>query len=177
MTISSRVFILLATVFVGGCAGTGQTVGSSDSHESLVGAWRSDVQFSSGDFASIHDLEFLYAFSGDRDGGTLTESSNYDAAPPVPPAYGAWRSTGPRTYRARYVFFTTKPPESLDAITKGNGWSPAGRGELTELITLSNDGRSFSSRITLQLFDTAGNPIPNSTSAATGSAQRITGNP
>ena len=53
--------------------------------DELVGAWRSNVQFKSGAFASITDLEFMYVFNA---GGTLTESSNYDGVPPVPPAYG-----------------------------------------------------------------------------------------
>ena len=55
----------------------------------VVGAWRSKVQFETGALAGIKDLEFLYVFNA---GGTLTESSNYDGAPPVPPAYGVWRS-------------------------------------------------------------------------------------
>src|SRR4051812_3339242 len=62
---------------VGGCAS-----------EPLEGAWRSRVQFSSGDFAPVKDLEFLYVFNR---GGTMTESSNYDSLPPSPPAYGVWR--------------------------------------------------------------------------------------
>ena len=51
----------------------------------LAGEWRAQLQFTSGAFASIKDLEFMYSFN---QGGTMTESSNYDASPPVPPAYG-----------------------------------------------------------------------------------------
>ena len=40
----------------------------------LAGAWRGKVQFTSGAFAEIKDLEFMYAFNA---GGTMTESSNY----------------------------------------------------------------------------------------------------
>ena len=36
----------------------------------------------------MKDLEFMYVFNV---GGTMTASSNYDGAPPVPPAYGVWR--------------------------------------------------------------------------------------
>src|SRR5258705_377512 len=75
--------------------------------ERLVGAWRSEVRFTSGDFAAVKDLEFLFVFNR---GGTMTESSNYDSAPPVPPAYGVWRATGGRTFRSKYLFYTTKPP-------------------------------------------------------------------
>jgi hypothetical protein len=51
----------------------------------------------------------------------MTESSNYDASPPVPPAYGVWRAVGD-SYEAKYVFYTTKSPASFDEVTKGNGW-------------------------------------------------------
>ena len=59
----------------------------------LVGAWKSNIQFKDGAFAEVKDLEFLYVFNA---GGTMTESSNYDGSPPVPPAYGAWKEVGPR---------------------------------------------------------------------------------
>lgn len=168
MPTSARL-LLLAAALLTGCAASALSTNAG----AIDGAWRSRVQFDSGDFAAVHDLEFLYAFNGTQDGGTLTESSNYDAAPPVTPAYGVWWRTGPRSFLARYTFFTTRPPASLDEITKGNGWSPAGRGELTESITLSARGDDFSSTLTLQLFNTAGNAIPNSTSTAHGAAQRI----
>jgi hypothetical protein len=136
----------------------------------LVGAWRSDVQFAGGAFAAIKDLQFLYAFDL---GGTLTESSNYDGVPPVPPAYGVWKQTGPATFEALYEFFTTKPPAGLRDLTGGGGWLPSGRGVLTERITLAADGKSFDSTITLQLFDAAGRPIEGG-SDAKGHAVRIT---
>src|SRR6185369_4814252 len=100
----------------------------------LVGAWRSRVQFESGDFAGIKDAEFMYAINA---GGTMTESSNYDCSPPVPPAYGVWRQTGPRQFDLKYVFYMTKPPAHFEDITKGGGWAPAGVGELIEHVTLS----------------------------------------
>src|SRR3990167_7553565 len=67
------------------------------SDDDLVGSWRSRVQFKTGAFVQVKDLEFMYAFNA---GGTMTESSNYDASPPVPPAYGVWRMVGPRQYEA-----------------------------------------------------------------------------
>ena len=90
----------------------------------LVGAWRSSLQFTSGAFASIKDLEFMYLFNS---GGTLTESSNYDGAPPVPPAYGVWRAVSPREYEAKYEFYITAPAPA-EAFKTGAGWLPAGRG-------------------------------------------------
>lgn len=134
----------------------------------LTGGWRSSVQFETGAFAPIKDLRFMYVFHAD---GTLTESSNYDAAPPVPPAYGVWRKTAPNEYEAKYEFFATAPsdPESFE---KGGGWLPAGHGVLTEKITIAPDGRSFTSRIEYEAFDNSGKPIEGG-GTATGKGTRI----
>jgi hypothetical protein len=109
----------------------------------LVGAWRSSVQFETGDFASIKNLEFMYVFNA---GGTLTESSNYDGAPPVPPAYGVWREVAPGEFEAKYEYFATAPSPP-DQFKSGGGWLPSGRGILTERIKVSADGQTFSSTI------------------------------
>ena len=125
--------------------------------DGLVGAWRGRVQFSSGVLAAVNDLDFMYSFNA---GGTMTESSNYDGAPPVPPAYGVWKSTGVRTFRARYEFYCNKAPAAFDEIAKGGGWAPDGHGVLTQEITLSMEGDSFESTIHLELFDRQGHPAP-----------------
>ncbi|HZN55017.1 MAG TPA: hypothetical protein VFB67_06805 [Candidatus Polarisedimenticolaceae bacterium] len=137
---------LVAAALCASCARDGE----------LAGAWRSKVQFADGAFASIKDLEFMYAFNA---GGTMTESSNYDAAPPVPPAYGIWRVTGPNRFEARYEFYASRPP--------------AGRGVFVETITLSDDGRSFTSTIRYEAYDAAGQPIEGGGSA-TGQGERLT---
>jgi len=124
--------------------------------DNLVGAWRGRVQFTSGSIAETKDLEFLYAFNV---GGTMTESSNYDATPPVPPAYGVWRKVGLRKYEAKYQFFQSKAVTTADELVKGGGWSPDGYGILAQKVTLSADGNSFDSRITLELFDKDGKPV------------------
>jgi hypothetical protein len=121
----------------------------------IVGAWRSSIQFGSGAFAPVKDLEFLYVFN---EGGTMTESSNYDAAPPVPPAYGVWRQVKPDEFEARYEFFMTAP-SSAGAFRTGAGWLPSGRGVLTERIKLSRDGQSFTSAIRYEAFDAKGEPM------------------
>jgi hypothetical protein len=136
----------------------------------LIGAWRTKVQFSSGAFASVQDLELLYVYNV---GGTLIESSNYDGAPPVAPAYGVWRQTGPRQYETRYVFFQSKPPASLDQIMQGGGWMPAGHGVLDEKITLAEDGQSYTSTLTYTGFDQSGATVAGGGSA-TATGQRIT---
>jgi len=134
----------------------------------IIGAWRSSLQFSSGAFASIKDLEFMYVFN---QGGTLTESSNYDGAPPVPPAYGAWRAISATEFEAKYEFYVTSPAPP-DAFRAGAGWPPSGRGIFTERITLAADGKTFTSSITYEGFDTHGQPIAGG-GTATGSAVRM----
>ena len=136
----------------------------------LVGQWRATLQFTSGAFAPVKDLEFMYVFNP---GGTMTESSNYDAAPPVPPAYGIWRKVGPREFEAKYEFYVTKAPAAFAEIAKGSGWSPAGRGVFVERIAVSEDGGTFTSKIRYDQYDTAGKPAEGG-GEATGRAVRLT---
>ena len=152
---------LLATLstllMVTGCGdATSPLMGESVERESLAGAWRSQIRFNSGAIAEMKDLEFMYAFNA---GGTLTESSNHDAAPPVPPAYGVWRRTGPHQFEAKYTFYATKAPDTFEDIVKGGGWSPSGYGILTERVTLSADGKSYTSTIAYAPFDSSGKPV------------------
>lgn len=134
----------------------------------LVGAWRSSLQFTTGALASIKDLEFMYVFNA---GGTLTESSNYDGAPPVPPAYGVWRAIGTNEFEAKYEFYVTAPSPP-EAFKTGAGWLPSGRGVFTERTTVAADGQSFTSIIRYEAFDTKGQPAPGG-GEATGRATRI----
>jgi hypothetical protein len=96
----------------------------------LFGAWRASVDVHSGAFAAAKGLEFMYVFHSDR---TMIESSNYDAAPPVPPAYGVWRMIPGRgnEFEAKYEFFTTAPSPP-DQFKTGAGWLPSGRGTRIE---------------------------------------------
>ena len=159
----SRIASLAALFLFAGCtrastpevAPTGATVAPA-AVPPLVGAWENRLQFSSGDLAAIKDWRFLYSFN---QGGTMTESSDYDAAPPVPPAYGVWRQTGPNKFEAKYVFYQTKPPATFKEITSGVGWLPTSRGVLTEHIDLAVDGNSYESTLTYEPFDMADKPI------------------
>jgi hypothetical protein len=135
----------------------------------LVGPWRGGVQFTDGAFAATKDLEFMYVFNV---GGTMTESSNYDASPPVPPAYGVWRRVAERKYEATYAYYWTKPPANLAEITKGNGWTPGGHGVLAQEITLAADGASFESTLRYRVFDQAGKQTEKE-SVATAKATRM----
>jgi hypothetical protein len=161
MTPRSLACIALTATLFAGCA---------PQPDPLVGAWRSSLQFESGAFAEMRDLEFMYVFNA---GGTMTESSNYDAAPPVPPAYGTWRKTGPHTYETAYEYYATAPAEALEFI-KGAGWMPSGHGRLTETITLAADGKSFTSTLKFELYDAKGKPAEGG-GTAKGSAVRIGG--
>lgn len=164
--------VLLVVIVLLGVAGRSQPeplAASETAAPDLAGEWRAQLQFSTGAFASIKDLEFMYVFNP---GGTMTESSNYDASPPVPPAYGIWRKVGTKEFEAKYEFYVTKAPAAFDEIAKGGGWSPAGRGLFVERITLSDDGKSFTSKIKYDQFDAAGKPAEGG-GEATGRGVRL----
>jgi hypothetical protein len=148
----ATISVLAITMLAGAMPGASLAQAAKGSDD-LAGAWRGAMQFTSGAFAETKDLELMYAFA---EGGTMTESSNYDAMPPVPPAYGVWRKVGPGKYEAKYQFFQTKPVSSADELVKGGGWTTNGYGVLTQTFTLSADGNTFESRATLEMFDKDG---------------------
>ncbi len=156
------------TLFIAFLSLPGCTPTPAEKAASLEGAWRSSLQFESGAFAAIKDLEFMYVFNA---GGTLTESSNYDGAPPVPPAYGVWREVGPNEFEAKYEYFANAP-SAPDEFLKGAGWLPSGRGVFTERITLAPDGNSFTSTIHYEAFGPDGEPVEGG-GEAKGRAERI----
>lgn len=119
----------------------------------LSGTWTTKVQFTTGAFSGINDLEFMTVFNK---GGTMTESSNYDGLPPVPPAYGIWKKTGSNRYEARYAYYVTKPPLKFEDVSNGGGWLPDGKGLIHEKITLARNGQTYKSTITLKLYDAKG---------------------
>ncbi|MEP6591215.1 MAG: hypothetical protein ABJC19_08520 [Gemmatimonadota bacterium] len=163
-----RSLVLLVVGLV--ASGCGEAKEASEPQSALVGAWRAKIQFSAGVFAEVKDLEFLYAYN---EGGTMTESSNYDeAANSSPPAYGVWRETGPKTFETKYLFWQTRVPVAADGPGNEGGWLPAGHGVLTEKITLSADGNSYTSTVHYDSFDQAGQPMPIG-GDATGSGTRI----
>jgi hypothetical protein len=170
LTISRVLLVLVVLLGMDGRSDPKPLAASDTAAVDLVGEWRAQLQFSSGAFASIKDLEFMYVFN---QGGTMTESSNYDASPPVPPAYGIWRKVGEREFEAKYEFYVTKAPAKFDEIAKGGGWAPAGRGVFVERITLSGDGKSFTSKIKYDQFDTAGKPAEGG-GEATGRGVKLT---
>jgi len=130
-------------------------VAGTPSSANLQGAWSAKVQFTNGPYAAIKDAEFMLTFN---QGGTMNESSNYDGAPPVPPAYGIWRKTGPNRFEAKYVFYNTKPPTKFEDISGGGGWMPGGKGTLIEKFIILPGGNTYSSTITLKMQDEKGKP-------------------
>lgn len=167
MTARNIAGLVVACAALGACGTFKAATSSNTPAASLSGAWRSQVQFWDGPLGGVKRLEFMYAFHPD---GTLTESSNYDSAPPVPPAYGVWRRTGPREFVAHYEFYMTKPPAA--GVSLAGGWLPAGRGLLDETITLSEDGRSYASTIHLQMLGEDGQPTKDKGDAQ-GTGRRI----
>ena len=155
---------LTVALIVGATPGTSLAQGASSSDD-LVGAWHGAMQFTSGAFAETKDLELMYAFAA---GGTMTESSNYDAMPPVPPAYGVWRKVGARKFEAKYRFFQAKALSSVDELASSGGWAPNGYGVLTQTITLTADGNAFESRATLEMFDKDGKTVGGGEATAKG---------
>ncbi len=148
-----KTLAVLATFLIAGFASTVPSTcvaQAGQRGDNLVGAWQGKLQFTSGAFAENQGSR-VYVRLQRR--GTMTESSNYDAAPPVPPAYGAWKKVGLRKYEAKYHFFQSKPVTTADELIKGGGWAPDGYGILAQKMTLSADGKSFDSRIALELFD------------------------
>jgi hypothetical protein len=157
------VSLISAVILLPGCTPKSPSPqAGSAQDDSLIGAWRAKVQFKSGAFAAVKNLEFMYVLNA---GGTMTESSNYDASPPVPPAYGVWRKIRPRQYELKYVFFMTKPPKVFADIAGGGGWSPGGSGVLLERLTLAEDGKSFTSTMTLDIVDETGKPVESNSVA------------
>jgi hypothetical protein len=124
--------------------------------EGITGAWKGKVQFKTGMYSQIKDLEFMRVFN---EGGTMTESSNYDGAPPVPPAYGIWRKTAEGRYEAGYEFYSNNIPASFEELAKNGGFLPGGYGKVIENITLSDDGKSYKSSIKLTMFDKSGKQV------------------
>lgn len=162
--------VAAALLALGACSKSGpHSDADASAGNLLVGAWRSHISFNSGAFAQIKDLEFMYVFNH---GGTLNESSNYDGAPPVPPAYGVWRSNGPREFEAKYLFYITAPPKKLEELGTGGGWGPAGYGVFVEHITVAADGKSFTSTIDYTAFDPKGKAVEGG-GKAEGSGNRI----
>ena len=154
-TVFANVVIAVCSVILSGCARAAAPPEAGNGP--LIGAWHSKIVFSNGPLTDMKGLQFLYAYNA---GGTMTESSNYDeAANSSPPAYGIWKRIDARTFATKYMFFTTRTPAPGDGATNGNDWWPDGHGIINEKITLSADGQTYASTITLNLFDRGGAPI------------------
>ncbi|MBL1210932.1 hypothetical protein [Geminocystis sp. GBBB08] len=160
ISIKQRFFLIIITFIltlfikgVGEQISYGKDINNQDH---IIGQWRSQIQFSTGAFASIKNLEFMYVFNY---GGTMIESSNYDAAPPVPPAYGIWRKIDSKKFEIKYEYYATQPPDKAKIEHIWGGWLPSTRGVLSEIITLADDNETFNSTIKYEAFDQNGNIV------------------
>ena len=149
-----HLLVVATPLCLGSCSGAFSAPGSESTElPPLTGAWRTRVQFSGGALADLHDLEFMYSFNA---GGTLTQSSNYDGTPPVPPAYGVWRQTGARRFELKYAFYA---PAKFVKHGRTAAWVPSGRGLYRETLELSPDAKTYSSHITYEFVGPSGAPI------------------
>lgn len=161
ISIKQRFFLIIITLILAlFIKGFGQQISHAkdiNNQDKIIGQWRSQIQFSTGAFASVKDLEIMYVFNY---GGTMTESSNYDAAPPVPPAYGIWRKINSQKFAIKYEHYVTKAPDNAKIEDIWGGWLPSStRAVLSEIITLSDDGETFSSVIKYEALDKNNNPV------------------
>jgi hypothetical protein len=139
--------------------------GPAGAQRGLEGAWRVQVTVESGPFRGSQ--QFLVMYSA---GGGMVESSNFDEAPPVPPAYGSWVASGESGFRSTYVFFTTEAVDRLDA---GAGWEFSGSGKFRESITVGPSGNDYTSRLSYELYDTADAPLAGQSGEGYGVGRRI----
>lgn len=150
---------VLVALAVAGCA---KSNNASKTAPSLEGGWRAHVGFTSGPLKGV-PFQFLITYAA---GGGMVESSNFDEAPPVPPAYGSWGRTGTNTFKSSYVFWTTK-------AAGAQGWTFSGSGVLDETISLDATGDAYTSTIHYQLYDDKDNPLTGQAGDGTVRASRI----
>ncbi|MEO8361676.1 MAG: hypothetical protein ABI672_16700 [Vicinamibacteria bacterium] len=168
----NKIVILSMVLLMTACENppVSQSTAAAD-RDKFVGAWHSKISFRSGPLSEMKGLEFFCVYNT---GGTMTESSNYDeAANSSPPAYGVWKAIDARTFETKYLFFTTDAPRTGEGTPNAHDWWPAGHGVITETVTLSVDGRSYTSAIRLATFDKTGAPVANGGGEGTTVATRI----
>mgnify|MGYP003693612545 CR=1 FL=1 len=103
----------------------------------------------------------------------MTESSNYDGAPPVPPAYGVLAQDGPRRIRTEIrVLLDRHLRRSRPSSRAQAGCLPAAA-VFTETIKLAADGQSFTSTMRHEAFDAKGNPADGGTAQRPGRPHRF----
>ena len=157
---------LLAVLVLSAAAACNGASESDRPEQSLEGGWRTRVSFGTGPLKG-RPYQFLVTYSA---GGGMVASSNFDQSPPVAPAYGSWGRIRERTFKNTYMFWTTKPASPGDAA---RGWTFSGSGVLTEDISLSSNGDTYTSRVSYQLFDAGDQPLAGQTGSGTATGSRI----
>lgn len=136
---------------------TSATAGDSSSKcrgNRLVGFFESEITVTN---CNGVVLKILEAYEQFNQGGTLTSVDNQ---PLRTPGIGTWQSNGGGSYSA--------PFQSFSFNTDG---TPAGESKFTRDIQLAPDGNSYTSVVTVEIFDVNGNLV--ATLCATEVATRV----
>jgi hypothetical protein len=152
--------LAIGLIFAAVACGNGSPRAASD-RPSLEGGWRTRVTFTSGPLKG-RPYQFLITYSA---GGGMTASSNFDRNPP---AYGSWGQIRGSNFKNTYMFWTANA-----ANPAAPGGTFSGSGVLTEDITLSEEGDSYTSRISYQLYDARDQPLSGQSGNGTVNASRI----
>jgi hypothetical protein len=113
----------------------------------LEGTWELTLTFS--DNSQVKSLLSVMA-GRSEDEGAVVHSAELSFAPPTPtlPEQGSWRRTGLREFVASYRGF---------AYT--DKFEPFGRVGFRHLITLSEDGETFTGRAFFEIIDATGTVV------------------
>lgn len=124
----------------------------------LEGSWIVDVNGATGPFKSL----LTYSAGGGFVG----------SPPPVPPpfhsapAQGTWQRSGGREFASTFITLIYDPAGQLVATAK-----------TSETITLSADGTQYDARSSTDVFDPAGNLLPQFSACGQSHATRINAEP
>ena len=144
---------LLTCTFLATAANAGSQAPQQGGNR-LVGFFESEVTITNCDGVVLKTLEAYEQFN---QGGTLTSVDNQ---PLRTPGIGTWQYNGRGSYSA--------PFESFSFNADG---TPAGESKFTRDIQLAADGNSYTSVVTVEIFDVNGNLI--ATLCATEVATRV----
>ncbi len=132
--------VALAVILAQAC--TSSTSAQNDNSDPIEGLWNSQVTITDCQTGAVtRQFRAMNLFIR---GGTLTDT---DVQPPTAhgPAFGTWQSSKAAQYTSMFQLFRYNPDGSF-----------AGANKVTRTITLSGDGKSFSSTIAVDVEDPTG---------------------
>jgi hypothetical protein len=123
----------------------------------IEGAWRNQITIRDCQSGTVlMSAQGLLTF---HRGGTISETAATNPALRSP-GHGVWAYRGPGTFDGRFVVFTFNPDGTF-----------AGTQQITQSITLSPDGKTFTDNAKGEFFNPAGNLVV--TTCATANAVRF----